>query len=102
MRFTRPGARPCHHPSGTLSKGSESTQLRGRVLSSGIKNEGARTQLRTGQVLELVAAAIGWIELDVEVMVAAGATGQLLMHRHHIGQRERKEAVIFLEQAFQD
>src|SRR2546421_3604912 len=80
MRFTRPGARPCQLD-------LEGTKLRGRVLCPGVEDERARAELRPREVLELVAGPVRRIELEVEVMLSAGAARRFLMHRHHIGER---------------
>src|SRR5207302_4827352 len=93
MRFTRPGAFPCHV--------SEGTKLRGGVLGSRVEDERARSKLRAREVLELVARAVRRIELDVEVVVARTASRRSLMHRHHIRKGTLEKSVIFLEQRLQ-
>src|SRR5438445_12506085 len=93
MRFTRPGAFPCHV--------SEGTKLRGGVLGSRVEDERARSKLRACEVFELVARAVRRVELDVEVVVARTASGRSLVHRHHIGKRTLEESVVLLEQRFQ-
>src|SRR5947207_15601035 len=95
MGFTRPGGRP-----GQLDL--EGTKLRGRVLCPGVGDERARAELRPGEVLELVAGPVRRIELEMEVMLSAGAARRFLMHRHHIGERLVEEAVVFLEQPLED
>src|SRR5713101_2965429 len=99
MRLTRPGARPCH-ATGCLPLGF--TQLRGLVLCARIDDESAGAELRSRQVLELVARAVGRIELDVEVMVVAGAARRGLVHRHHIRQGAFEKPVVLLQQPLQD
>src|SRR5712692_3904534 len=99
MRFTRPGARPCH-ATGRLTLGF--TKLRGLVLCAGIDDEGSGAELRSRQVLELVARAVGRVELDMEVMVAAGAARRCLVHRHHVRQRAFEKPVVLLQQPLQD
>src|SRR5437588_10889490 len=94
MRFTRPGARPCHAV-------LEGTKLRGGVLGSRVEDERARSKLGACEVLELVACAVRRVELDVEVVVARSATGRSLMHRHDIRKRTLEQPVVFLEQRFQ-
>src|SRR5205814_1500630 len=74
----------------------------GRVLCPGVEDERARAELRPGEVLELVAGPVRRIELDMEVMLSAGAARRFLMHRHHIGERLVEEAVVFLEQPLED
>src|ERR1700681_2710516 len=97
MRFTRPGARPSQRPQARL----DSTQLGGRVLGPRVEDEGARADLGPREVLQLVAAAVGRIELDMEVMVAAPAAGRLLVHRHHIWKRLAEQPVVLLQKAFE-
>src|SRR5712692_8615874 len=99
MRLTRPGARPCH-ATGCLPLGL--TQLRGLVLCARIDDESAGAELRSRQVLELVARAVGRIELDMEVMVVAGAARRGLVHRHHIRQGAIEKPVVLLQQPLQD
>src|SRR5229473_3886402 len=99
MRLTRPGARPCH-ATGCLPLGF--TQLRGLVLCARIDDESAGAELRSRQVLELVARAVGRIELDMKVMVVAGAARRRLVHRHHIRQRAFEKPVVLLQQPLQD
>src|SRR5258708_23164560 len=99
MRFTRPGARPCHD-TGRLALGF--TKLRGLVLCARIDDESARAELRSRQVLELFARAVGRIELDMKVMVVAGAAWRRLAHRHHIRQRALEKPVVRLVQPLQD
>src|SRR5712692_1167242 len=99
MRLTRPGARPCH-ATGCLPLGF--TQLRGLVLCARIDDESAGAELRSRQVLELVARAVGRIELDMEVMVVAGAARRGLVHRHHIRQGAFEKPVVLLQQPLQD
>src|SRR5260370_17566768 len=99
MRFTGPGARPCHD-TGRLPLGF--TKLRGLVLCARIDDESARTELRSRQVLELVARAVGRIELDMKVMVVAGAAWRRLVHRHHIRQRAFEKPLELLQQPLQD
>src|SRR6266571_2135914 len=94
MRFTRPGARPCH-------SALEGTKLRGGVLGSRVEDERARSKLGAGEVLELVARAVRRVELDVEVVVARTASGRSLMHRHHIRKGTLEEPVVLLEQRLQ-
>src|SRR5450631_1105566 len=96
MRFTRPGARPCHVPS------LEATQLSGCVLGAGVDDERPRAKLRAGQVLELVPASVRWIKLDVEVMVDPASAGRLLVHRHHVRQWYIKQTVVLLQHALED
>src|ERR1700674_1263066 len=96
MRFTRPGACPRHVPC------LESTQLRRSVFGPRIDDECPSAELRAGHVLDPIPAAIGWIELDVKVMVRATAPRWLLVHCHHVGERNLEEAVIFLKHALQD
>src|SRR6266566_3517298 len=99
MRFTRPGARPFH------ARGRsdlDATQLRGFVLCARIDDKSACSELRPRQVLELVAGSVWWIELHMEVMVAAGTTGWCLVHCHHVWQRTVEEAVVLLQHTFQD
>src|SRR6202165_3306345 len=97
MRFTRPGARPRHRPCGWL----DSTQLRGCVLGARVEDESAGAYLRTGEVLQLVACAIGRIELDVEVVMPAASPRRSLVHSHDVRKRPSKKAVVFLQQALQ-
>src|SRR5258708_9293991 len=99
MRFTRPGAGP-GHGTGRLALGFR--KLRGLVLCARIDDESARAELRSRQVLELVARAVGRIELDMKVMVVAGAAWRRLVHRHHIRQRAFEKPVVLLEQPLQD
>src|SRR6266446_1313883 len=99
MRFTRPGARPCH-ATGRLPLGF--TKLRGLVLCARIDDESAGAELRSRQVLELVARAVGRIELDMKVMVVAGAARRRLVHRHHIWQRALEKPVVLLQEPLQD
>src|SRR5712692_2039710 len=96
MRFTRPGARPCQPDT------SECAELGGRVLGPCVQDERAGTELRARQILELVAAAVRWIELDVKVVVAAASARRLLMHRHHIRKRALEEPVVSLQNTLQD
>src|ERR1700693_144308 len=97
MRFTRPGARPTQRPLAPL----DSTQLRRGVLGARIEDERAGAELGSGEVLQLVPAPIGRIELDVKVMVPAAAAGGLLVHGHDIWKRPLEEAVVLLQQAFE-
>src|SRR6266850_246184 len=97
MRFTRPGARPRQRPSSCL----DSTQLGRGVLGACVEDERAGAELRPGEVFQLVPGSVGWIELDVEVVMAASAAGRLLVHRHHVRQRPVEKAVVFLEHAFE-
>src|SRR5258706_5216710 len=94
MRFTRPGALP-------VQEELEGTELRGGVLGTRVEDERAGPKLRAGQVLQLVAGPIRWIELDVEVMVAISTTWWLLMHGHDVRQRAVEQPVVLLQQAFQ-
>src|ERR1041384_5217661 len=94
MRFTRPGARPCHSD-------LDSAQLRGGVLGAGVEDESARAQLGAGEVLQLVLGAVGWIELDVEVVVLRTPTRRSLVHGHHVRERFVEQAVVLLEQCLQ-
>src|ERR1700693_5188748 len=96
MRFTRPGARPCQVSC------LESTQLRGGVFGPRVDYERAGAQLRAGEVLQLVAAAIGWVELDVKVMVCTAAAWGLLVHCHHVWKRNVEKAVVLLQHALHD
>src|SRR4030088_1845359 len=98
MRFTRPGARPRHSPPGRL----DSTQLRSRVLGPRVEDESPRAELRAGEVLQFVPSSVGWVELDVEVVMASTTTWRLLVHRHDIRKRPLEEAVVLLQQALQD
>src|SRR2546423_5629086 len=91
MRFTRPGARPCH----TCSEG---TKLRGGVLGPRVQDEGPGPKLRPGEVLQLVAGPVGRVELDVEVMVAAGAARRVLVHRHYLRKRVVEEPGVLFQQ----
>lgn len=77
---------------------SEGTQLRCCVLGSRVQDEGAGSEFGPGKVLQLVAAPVRWIKLDMKVMVAMAGTGWALVHCHYIGQRKVKEAVVPLEQ----
>src|SRR5712692_10517400 len=99
MRFTRPGARPCH-ATGRLTLGF--MKLRGLVLCARIDDESAGAELRSRQVLELVARAVGRVELEMEVMVVTGAARRWLVHRHHVSQRAFEKPVVLLQQPFQD
>src|SRR5207253_8584045 len=94
MRFTRPGARPCHAV-------LEGTKLRGGVLGSRVEDERAGSKLGAGEVLELVTRAVRRVELDVEVVVAGTASGRSLVHRHHIRKRTFEKSVVLLEQRLQ-
>src|SRR5665213_39579 len=96
MRFTRPGARPCHVAS------LDSTQLRGGILGARVDDERAGPKLRAGQVFELVAAAVRWIELDVKMMARAAPARWFLVHRHDVGERNVEEAIVLLQNAFKD
>src|ERR1700693_4770709 len=97
MRFTRPGARPTQRPLAPL----DSTQLRRGVLGARIEDERAGAELGSGEVLQLVPAAIGGIELDVKVMVPAAAAWRLLVHGHDIGKRLAEQAGRLLAQGFE-
>src|SRR5712691_3727540 len=99
MRFTRPGARPCH-ATGRLPLGF--TKLCGLFLCALIVDESAGAELRSRQVLELVARAVGRIELDMKVMVVAGAARRCLVHRHHIRQRAFEKPVVLLQEPLED
>src|SRR5467141_3285316 len=99
MRFTRPGARPCH-AAGRSRLGS--TKLRGFVLGARVDDERPGTELGSSQVLQLVARAVWGIELDVEVMLLARPARGRWVHGHHIWQRTVEQAVVLLEHAFQD
>src|SRR5579872_4552768 len=105
MRFTRPGARPDQPPptgeEPRLGDTLEGTKLRGRVLGPRVEDEGARSKLGAGEVLELVARPVRRIELDVEVMVPASAARGLLVHRHYVRQRLLEKPVVFLQQPLQ-
>src|SRR5467141_1829302 len=94
MRFTRPGARP-------RQDALEGTKLRGSVLGSSVEDEGAGAKFRAGEVLQLVPGAIRWIELDVEMVMAAAAARGLLMHGHHIRKRLIEQPVVLLQQALE-
>src|ERR1700716_1986777 len=99
MRFTRPGARPCHARGCSRLR---STELRGFIFRTGVDYECSGAELRPGQVLELVTRAVWWIELDVEVMVGADASGGRLMHGHHIWQCAVEEPVVLLQHALEN
>src|SRR6267143_3603154 len=94
MRFTRPVARP-------RQDALEGTKLRGSVLGSSVEDEGAGAKFRAGEVLQLVPGAIRWIELDVEMVMAAAAARGLLMHGHHIWKRLIEQPVVLLQQALE-
>src|SRR3977135_1842769 len=96
MRFTRPGARPRHVVA------LETPQLRGSVLGARIEYECPGAKLRAGQVLQLVPASVGWIELDVKMVVRPAAARRFLVHRHHVGQRYVKQAVVLLKHALEN
>src|SRR2546422_625159 len=81
---------------------SSSTKLRGLVLRSRVDDEGASAELRSSQVLELVASPIRWIELHVKVMVAERSAGGRLVHRHHIRERSVEKPVVFLKESLED
>src|SRR5712691_646046 len=99
MRLTRPGARPCH----ALGRSRlSSTELRGFVLSSSVDDECAGSELRSSQVLELVASAIRWIELHVKVMMVQRSARGRLVHRHHVGEGTVEKPVVLLQKAFED
>src|SRR4029077_21106410 len=99
MRLTRPGARPCH----ALGRSRlSSTELRGLVLCPCVDDERPGTELRAGQVLELVASAVRWIELDVKVMVVQRPSGGRLVHCHHVWERTVEKPVVLLQQSFED
>src|SRR4029077_8743804 len=99
MRLTRPGARPCH----ALGRSRlSSTELRGLVLCPCVDDERPGTELRARQVLELVASAVRWIELDVKVMVVQHSSGGCLVHRHHVWERTIEQPVVLLQQSFED
>src|SRR6266542_6540511 len=102
MRLTRPGARPRQRLTRTGRDRLESTKLRSFVLGARIDDEGAGAQLRPREVLELVASPIRRIELDMEVVVVGAAAGRRLVHRHHVREWLLKQAVVLLEQAFED
>jgi len=74
----------------------EATQLRGGVFSARVHDESAGAELGACQVLELVPASVGRVELDVKMMVRAAGAWWLLMHRHHIGQRDVEQAIVLL------
>src|SRR5260370_30170440 len=97
--MTRAGAGPCDD-AGRLALGFP--KPRGLVLCAPIDDESARAELGPRQVLELVARAVGRIELDMKVMVVAGAAWRRLVHRHHIRQRAFEKRVVLLEQPLQD
>src|SRR5260370_4497475 len=99
MRFTRPGARRCHD-TGRLALGF--TKLRGLVLCARIDDESARAELRSRQVLELVARAVGRIDTDMKGMGVAGRAWRRLVHRHPIRQRAFEKPVVLLQQPLQD
>src|SRR6266478_3258450 len=99
MRFTRPGARPCH-AAGRSRLGS--TKLRGFVLGARVDDERPGAELGSGQILQLVARAVRWIELDMEVMILARPARRSLVHGHHVWQGTVEQAVVLLEHAFQD
>src|SRR5260370_22131822 len=99
MRLTRPGARPCH----ALGRSRlSSTELRGLVLCPCVDDECAGSELRSGQVFELVPSAVRWVELDVKVMVVQHSARGRLVHRHHVRKRTVEEPVVLLQQTLQD
>src|SRR5438445_12404941 len=99
MRLTRPGARPCH----ALGRSRlSSTKLRGLVLRSRVDDEGAGAELRSSQVLELVASPIRWIVLLVKVMVAERSAGGRLVHRHHIRELSVEKPIVFRTDTLED
>src|SRR6266576_3664914 len=75
-------------PSGTPKLGRS-------LLGPGVVHERAGPKLDAGQVFETVAAAMRWIELDVEVgLWPLAAVGRGLVHRHHVRCREPEVAVV--------
>src|SRR5207245_1294439 len=61
------------------------TKLRSGFLGSRVVDEGAGAQFDTGKMLQPIGAAVGRIELNVQVSFRpAPAIGRRLMHRHHI------------------
>src|ERR1700674_847375 len=97
MRFTRPGARPRHSTWCRL----DPTQLCGGVLGPRVEDERAGADLGAREVLQLVPASVGRIELDVEVVMASASARRLLVHRHDVRKRALEEAVVLLQQALQ-
>src|SRR5438477_13057165 len=81
--------------------GLEGTKLRGGVFGARVEDERAGPELGAGQVLQLVPGPVGWIELDVEVMMPMASPGRALVHRHHIRKRLGEEAVVLLQEAFE-
>src|SRR5437899_12350464 len=78
-----------------ISEPCGAPQLTCGVLGPCVVHERAGSQLDPGQVFEPVTAAMGWIELDVEVgLRPLAAVGGGLVHRHHVRRREPEVPVV--------
>src|SRR5437879_8853227 len=78
-----------------ISEPCGAPQLTCGVLGPCVVHERAGSQLDPGQVFEPVTAAMGWIELDVEVgLRPLAAVGRGLVHRHHVRRREPEVPVV--------